>query len=218
MKRILLLLAACLLAAATPARAGFIDEQPSLSKLLFSEADSNLRLGFGVSPLGIMKNKASYALSVFQVHRTTEWIDWELFNASYGTTLSGSAESNLKLVTLRTAPKLRVFKGLSVGPVAGIEFVSFPDINSRLGNGVFFTPAVPFSTQGWIYGAAISEEFRMGANTPFKATQLVYRQVYSTTRSSREGWDYYYDTAALNADSSPIGPSWVFLIEFSMLY
>lgn len=215
--RALLLLASVL--AMSDARAGFLDDFPALSKLTFSESESRLYMGFGLSPFGIMKNKASYSVSVIQVHWLKDDYDVELFNATYGATIaSGSPTTNLKTVSFHMAPKLRVFRSVSVGPLLGLEFVSFPDVRARIGNGTFFAPSEPFSTQGLIFGAAFSETFHVGEKGVFKVNQILYKQTYSPLESSVQGWNYYYENNALNRDQAPIAPGWAFILNISYLY
>jgi hypothetical protein len=196
----------------------FEEEFPNLKKFVFSENKSNIFFGIGISPLGIVKNKAGFGLSIFQIHYIKGNLDWEMVNASFMSTASDVAETNFKSFTFRTAPKFKLFRILSAGPLLGIEFVNYPDISAKIGNGTFFTKPEPFSSRGLIYGAALSETFNIGKYT-IKANQLLYKQNYSTTEAFVDGWNYYYEGRAdLNLDPTPIAGGWVFMLEFSFLY
>src|SRR3989344_5176139 len=76
-------------------RAEIISEYPHLKKYLYSEHDSSFRFGFGLTPIRIMKSKAGFALNIFQIHFQSGWLDWEVFNASFGTTISGEPTSKV---------------------------------------------------------------------------------------------------------------------------
>jgi hypothetical protein len=210
--------AMALLVSAVAGHAAILEEHPALEKFLFRESDSNLYFGFGVSPLSIIKNKAGYGVSIFQLHLIRGNLDWELFSASYAATISDQAETRLRAFTFRSAPKLRVFGTFSVGPVGGIEFVNFPDVQSRIRKDTLSTQPEAFSSRGLIYGFAFSENFKMGKSTSVKASQLIYRQNYSVTDSDQPGWEYFYESNALNRDKGPISPGWVFVLEFSLLH
>src|SRR5687768_15856049 len=91
------------------ARADFTEEYPDLKKYKYEEPDTGVFLGFGLSPLTILNAKAGLALSFFQVHGVSEYLDIELFNAAYGQTLSSEAASTIRHFTFRTSPKFRIF-------------------------------------------------------------------------------------------------------------
>jgi hypothetical protein len=212
--------AVLLLSAFAPrAHATFSEDFPGLSKLTFSETESRIYMGFGMSPFGILRNKASYSLSLIQVHWMRDDYDIEIFNASYGATLAADTPvTNLKTVLFYTAPKKKIFRSISAGPLLGLEFISFPEVIARIGNGTFFTPLQPFSTQKFIFGVAFSETFKVGEKSLLKANQLLYKQTYSPLESSVTGWNYYYDDNALNRSQDAIAPGWVFVLNFSLLY
>ena len=195
----------------------FLDEAPSLKKFVFTEPEPVFYLGFGVSPLAIMRSKVGFSANIFQLHWLGEWMDWEIFSASFGMTLTESQTQRSRQFTFRTVPKLRVTSFLSVGPMLGVEFISFPDLPSQLYRNGFATPSEPFSSKGLVYGAAVSETFAVGEKYLFKANQVVYRQSYSTSQADNN-WSYIYADPALNKDQSLLSPSTVFMLEFSVLY
>jgi hypothetical protein len=198
----------------------FEEEFPHLKKFLFTERQSNIYFGLGVSPLSIIKNKAGFGLSIFQIHYVKGMLDWEIFNGSFITTASDLPDTSFRAYTFRTAPKIKLFKILSAGPLLGLEFVNFPLIDSQIRNDAsgFSTRSDTFSSRGLIYGAAISETFNIGSYT-LKANQLIYRQTYSTLESQADGWTYVYPGRSdLTIDQTPIAGGWVFMLEFSFLY
>lgn len=196
--------------------APFLDTYPHLAKHLFEEPDTGIHFGFGVTPVRLLKNKAGLAVSIFQLHWMSSLIDWELFNASYGTTLAGDPFSKVNTFTFRTSPKFRVSNTISIGPVVGLEFVSFPEVRARLGRDGRFTPFEPFSAKGLIYGVMASQNFSLG-RTILKLNQVVYRQTYDPAGTFK-GWGYFFEDNALNDDTSPIGPGVSILLEVSLLF
>jgi hypothetical protein len=201
------------------AHAGDItDEYPHLKQYVYAEDETPIHFGFGLSPLRIMKNSAGVALSVFQVHYTSSWLDWEIFNASFGTSFSGDATSKVNSYTFHMVPKLRLSEAVSIGILGGYEFVNFSDVTARLYKGNDFTPEEPFSSGGVIYGLALSETYPIGKKgLLLKIQQLAYKQNYKTAGTSR-GWNYDFTDNLLDEDASSISPGYVFRLEFSLLY
>lgn len=200
----------------TPSQS-FLDDNPSLKQYVYQEPTTHFYFGFGASPVTVFHNRFGFDVSVFQIHYMSSKIDWEIFNAAFGFTLPDSTGISERTYTFRTVPKWRLGKSLSVGPLLGYEFVSFPTVTAYLEKGLFTPVSYPFSAGGPIYGFAISETFDAGSDYKFKINELGYMQNYSTTGTSN-GWKYYYDQSSLNGDQTPIAPGWVFSFEFSFLY
>lgn len=199
------------------ARADFLDDYPNLKSHIFREPETPIHFGFGAAPVRIMKNKAGVAVSIFQVHLNQRWLDWELFNATMGFSISSEDESRVNSFTFRTTPKFKITDGMSVGPLLGYEFVSFPDVNARLLSDGRASPFEPYSSRGLIFGAAVSQTFDIGQKYKLKLHQIVYKQTYSTS-GTYDGWEYNYENNDYNLDATPLSPGPVFLLEFSLLY
>ncbi|MBC7385293.1 MAG: hypothetical protein H7301_03900 [Cryobacterium sp.] len=192
---------------------------PHLDQYLFKESDTKVRFGFGVSPFHVVKSKAGFSLSLFQVHYTTPTMDWEVFNADFGTTLSGDAFAKTNTFHFRTFPKWRITPKFSVGPLLGFEFLSFPEVKAQITRAGYATLEQPLSARGWVYGVGASQVFNMGEQTrAMRINEVVYKQNYNIHQPSAKGWEYLYSNSALNRDSSIIEPGMVFAIEISFLY
>src|SRR4051812_17570158 len=88
--------------------ASFQEDFPSLSKYLFVQPESKLFFGGGLTPVSVMNQKPDIALSIFQAHWITDYLDFELFNGMIGFSYLSSSNSNsLNHFTFRTAPKFR---------------------------------------------------------------------------------------------------------------
>ena len=195
-----------------------VDEIPTLQKYIYSEPESKIAFGFGISPLAIIKNRVGFTANIFQIHLVTKSWDWEIFSASFGNTISDSTGTNVRTYTFRSIPKFRITNTLSFGPIVGLEFVNFPDVSAELFKGNLFTKPNPFSAVGAIYGLSFSENLKWGKDYQFKINQLAYRQNYSTV-GTNNGWQYFFlNRDDLNADPTPISAGWVFAFEFSFLY
>lgn len=196
----------------------FMDEFPNLKKHLYNEPDTNIRLGVGISPILIMRDKAGFSANIFEVHWMKHPWDWLVFSASYGTTLSGEPLSKINAFTFRTVPKFKLSRILSAGVVFGYELVSFPDVNSKIYKGTLFSKDFePFSNSGWIYGAALSETLPLSGKFSLKLNQLLYKQTYDP-EGTYNGWLFYYENDALNKSKDQIAPGIVFLLEISLIY
>lgn len=204
-------------------KAVFLEEFPHLKQHLFSEPDTHLRLGVGVSPVQIMKNQEGLSANLLEIHWTKDWLDWELFTVSYGRTLSSEPTSQINAFTFRTIPKYRVSKVLSIGPLVGFQLISFPNVTAKLKKTMLdhSTPSSPefepLSVRGVIFGAAASETFDFGTHYVLKVSQIVYKQDYDPT-GTKNGWTYYFSDDALNSSTDLISPGMVFLFEVSVLY
>lgn len=192
---------------------------PNLQKFLFAERKSNLYFGFGLSPMTIQSNRIGFSANLFQIHYISDPWDMEIFSASFGETLAQQSYAQTRYFVFRTAPKYRVFKNISIGPMGGLEFVNFNSLNSRLNLNNYFTPEEPFSTFGFIYGGNLSETFSLGQNHLLKINEIFYWQNYPYQQTS-DGWKYYFSDPA-NPNSDPdinlIKPGTVFVLEISFL-
>lgn len=196
----------------------FLEEFPHLKKDLYEEPDNRLRFGFGLIPVQFMKNKAGVGVNIIQIHWMPRFIDWEVLGVSYSATVSGEPVSQINLFTFKTSPKIKITENISIGPVFGQEFVSFPLIKARLYKEVLFTPEEAFSTRGPLFGLVLSETFKLGEKYMIKVNQMAYRQNYKTD-GTNSGWKYYYTSdEALNKSQKPISPGIVFLMDVSFIF
>jgi hypothetical protein len=197
--------------------ADLLEEFPSLKKYTFREKDSSLYLGFGISPISLLNNQVFFTADIFELHYIRPLFDFELINASFGISLASDSTMNSNHFTFRTSPKYRVTQTISIGPMVGWEFVSFPGITDQLFKNNLSAPDGPFSSQGLVFGVEANENFSFGPDYFFKMSQLVYKQTYSVTQTG-DGWTYLFDRADLQQNPNTIGPGWVFMLEFSLLY
>jgi hypothetical protein len=195
-----------------------IDTYPGLEKFVSTERASNIYFGFGVNPFNLVCNKVGFSASVIQIHWIKDNYDFEIFNGSFGSAF-GKDYGSEQYFLLRTSPKYRIFKNISIGPLAGIEFVSFPDVQDELTKNNYFTQPVNFSSVGAVYGFSVAETFNIGTSgsTLLRVSESLYKETYSTV-GTKNGWNYYYLSNALNADASPIAATTVFLLEVSYLF
>jgi hypothetical protein len=205
------------MAIAATCRGDLVEEFPSLKKYTFREKESTLYLGFGISPLSLLGNQLFFTADIFELHFIRSYFDLELVNASFGVSLASNSSMNSKHFTFRTSPKYRVTPTISVGPMVGWEFVSFPGVTDQLYKNNFSAPDEPFSSQGFVFGGEANENFSIGSDYFLKVSQLVYKQTYSVTQTP-DGWTYLFDDPNLQANPNTIGPGWVFMLEFSLLY
>lgn len=213
----LIVLASLGVLSARPARANIVQNYPNLKKYLFEEESSAFYLGFGISPLSVLNNRVYFTANIFQLQWLNRTWDLELLSASFGFTVGREDYSNSRHFTFRSSPKWRINELISIGPLLGFEFVSFPSLQARFFKDGLFSPSEPFSSRGIIYGLSLSETFRFGDDYFLKLNQNIYQQTYSTTETS-DGWTYLYDRADIQADRSPIKSSLVFMLEVSFLY
>lgn len=194
-------------------------EYPELKKFLFKEPKSDFLFGLGVSPIGIANNRFVLSVNFFEFHWRHEPFDVEIFKASFGFGYSQQSYAGSRTFTIRTSPKFTLFHFLSIGPLIGYEYVSFPDVKSTLQYNQFATPTEPFSSLGLIYGAAVSETFPFQNDYLLKITQTVFQETYSTTQAGN-GWTYVFEEPSLQNDPArtQIKPSLVLMVDFSLLY
>ena len=195
-----------------------VEEFPGLNKFLFKEADNGVRIGFGISPIGLKAESVLFSINFFQIHYLTPWLDWEIFSSSFGLLTGDSPKTKSFNFVFRTAPKFRVFKNVSFGVVAGIEFVRYPEIDAI----IYKDPLAsrdyePFSNSGLIYGLTASQNFEIMTEYLLKLNQVVYFQTYSV-EETREGWEYLFRDGEIRRDTGPIEPDTVFMLEVSLLF
>jgi hypothetical protein len=195
----------------------FLERYPHLKKNTFAEPSSNLYLGFSVGIVGIVHDRMFFSANFFQVHYIRPYLDYEVLSISYGTTTANPSYVQSNHFVFRTIPKLRVTEHISVGPLVGYEYVSFPKINAVLYDGTYQTKTEPFSSKGLIYGVGASQDFITEAGTKIKINEMAYNETYSTKDAGR-GWSYLYDSSALRADATPIKAGAMFLIEIGMIF
>ncbi len=195
-----------------------LQEYPQLKRFVGGEPKLELKFGGGISPFQIVKDRVGFSLSLFQLHfRWDRWFDWEVFNASFGMTLGGDKTSKLQNFSFRTAPKFRMNSMFSVGPLVGYELISFPDVKAVQSKNNLSTKLEPFSSRGFVYGALVSETFKLSENFTLRTNQVFYKQNYPTGEI-QDGWRYVFTDAAVNNDRSKISAGYVFLLEFALLY
>jgi hypothetical protein len=205
-----------------------VDRFPELGSFIREEQASGLYFGFGVSPVTLVNGKFGFAASIFQLHYMKKSWDIELVNLSFGTAF-GDTLGKEQFFLLRAAPKFKIYRNISIGPLLGIEFVQFPNVTAAVtknvditGDGVpenAFTEQFDFSTFGYFYGGAISQLFEMGPrhDKAIRVSALYFQERYSVTET-RNGWTYYLQPNELNFDKTPIAPASMFMLEISYLY
>jgi hypothetical protein len=195
----------------------FIEDNPQFKRFLFRESDSRFRLGFGLTPFQIIKDKPAFSVSLFQLHFYYTWFAWEIIKASYAMTFGSSPATKIREIVLRSTPQFRINDMLSIGAIIGYEFISFPDVEMRLTKASLNTELEPFSSRGMIYGVSFSENFRILEKYILRAEQLGYRQNYRVAQSEN-GWTYTLTDSNLNRDRSDMKAGWVLQASFSFLY
>lgn len=209
----------CLAASAARA-ATFVETYPALQAHRLKEPRGPVSFGVGISPISLVQGKALHALSAFQVHYIDSWLDDEIINLKMGlTSISGVSNAGSRHVLLSTAPKLRLSSFLSVGPMLGYEFVSFPEVTAILKKGGLQTQSAPFSASGIVYGVAVSQMFPLSNGLNLKISELFFKQTYATDRTS-EGWEYQFDRPEIENDSekTAIKPGYVLMLEIALLF
>jgi hypothetical protein len=201
-----------------PPEGGFLETFPHLKPYVYEEPKSGFFLGLGLSPVGILGNSMMFSANFFELHWIRDRYDVELLNASYAFTRAETSEFQSTHFTFRTSWKYRFFGPISAGPLIGYEYVSFPGIGARIFQGGKIQPSSePFSSEGWIYGAMVSETFKYEKDYLIKINELAYEETYSTTHTA-QGWTYIYDDQSIQQDNSKIKAGTVIMIEGSFLY
>lgn len=214
---LILLLLANNLFAAPPPSSSIVEEYPDLKKFTFQEPHSDFYLGFGISPITIMRNKVCFSANVFQLAWLIPRWDLEIINVSFGFTVAKDNVATSRHFTIRTFPKVKITEFISIGPLFGLEFVSFPQLNARTTNGLFQTPAEPFSSVGFVYGGGVSQVIALGEGRLLRLNEAVYKQTYATDKNQHD-WTYVYNDNNIQSDRDPIKPGFVFMIEISLLF
>lgn len=196
-----------------------LEEFPHLGKRVYREPESRFLVGFALSPIALLRSRYATSAGLFQLHYRSGWLDYEIFGATLGFFFTSNDLAGSKYFLFRTVPKVRVLPFLSVGPLLGLEFVSFPSVQARLFKGGFGTPVEPFSSNGIVYGGVLAQTFDLGGGYVLKLSQLVYQQTYSTTEAF-DGWIYVFEDPALQADPnrSLIKGSLVIMLEAALLF
>ncbi len=200
----------------------FVEKNPHLQQYLFVEPRSDFYFGVAISPVGFVNNKVLLSVNVFQLHyRKGPW-DLELLSVGVGYAFPRQSFAGSRHFTFRTAPKVSILKFLSLGPLVGAEFISFPEIGARIKKDIdgktFATPVEPFSSKGLVLGLQVTQTFKLGEGLLFRVSENIYRQTYSTETTFND-WNYdYVDKPELSSDRSVIDASWVFAIEFAVLF
>ncbi len=203
----------------------FYEEYPKLKKFTFKEPLSGIFFGIGVSPISLLNNRIYFGGNFFQVHWIKNRWDIEILSASVGFSVGSDMvgvnknSTASRHFTIRTFPKFRLFKNMSLGPVFGIEFISFPEINAQQLIGVEATNVEPFSNQGFIWGFGASQLIELSNGMKLKINEIAFRQTYSVTESA-VGTIFVFSDNEIQSDPERalIAPGWVFLIEASVLF
>jgi hypothetical protein len=214
---VLLLFTACF---SQKSNAVFLEDYPHLNQYIFEEDDTGFHFGVGVSPVGFIDSHWTVGINFFQLHYMTENWDIELINTSIQLKRAKNFFSRSRHFVIRSGPKYRINKTLSIGAVVGMEFVEFPNVQTRLTNGFLFTEFdEPFSNIGAIYGIMASQVFHPWKEMSLRVNQVIYKQSYSALKTHK-GWDFFFQEPSINADTSKdlIKPGVVILFEFSLMY
>lgn len=212
------LMASVILGSASSAQADFLDDFPHLKKLQYGEPSSPVRLGFGVTPVGIMKDKNYLGFSLLQAHWLSRWVDWELAGFSFGVSNARNSYADSRSFIARTVPKFRPLENLSFGAVLGYELITFPNAKSKVHKELpskagVSTPEEPFSSKGLVYGGIMS----LLVNTSFgtiRVSPLYLVRTYPH-KELDDGWRYIFTNAELMSDEAveELAPESVVAIE-----
>ena len=196
----------------------FMDAFPKLKDYRYEEPPTGFYMGFGVSPIGVVKDRTMFSANFLQVHWMNRWLDYEILNATFASTRASSAEYQSTSFTFRTSLKYKISNWFSAGALVGYEFVSFPNLKAVLTNNPYKTYEEPFSSRGPIYGAIATETFKW-KDTPYviQLNEVGYQESYSTS-STADGWDYNFGASPVQADRTLIQASLVFAIEAAFLF
>ncbi|MBK7963312.1 MAG: hypothetical protein IPK04_20260 [Bdellovibrionales bacterium] len=195
----------------------FLEAYPHLKDHLYREPSSDSYFGFSLAPVGLLKNRMIFMMNFFQAHRVTEKWDWEILSTSFGLTNAKPASAQSYHFVFRTVPKYRLTDTISLGPVIGLEYVSFPKAQAFLSKAPWTTEPEDFSSRGAIYGLALSQIFGLNSDHPFRVTEFLYQQTYSTEHSA-DNWKYIFTDNELNKEQDPIKAGPVFLVEFGYMF
>ena len=207
--------------------AQLIQDFPELKKFLYQPPKAPIYIGVGVNPLGIMGSKLFVGINLFQAHYLTSFWDVEIFSATIGQSRSNKNFASSRHFFARTSPKIIVMNifqtgTVSIGPVAGMEFVSFPQIpvKKRQPDTNQITPDFEdLTTSGFFYGFMVSETFTLAKDRRFKMSQTIFKQSYDVKKTD-QGWvfDYQDSSIGLTENQKEIQADTVFMLEFAYLF
>ena len=197
----------------------FLKEYPNLNKFIYQREHSRIYLGIGVTPLAMTDNRFILSGSLFQLHYINKLWDIELFNISLGLNQAEDSTYSSYHFIIRTAPKMRIYKNLSLGGIIGWEFVSFPKVMKKEYKNQYFTPMEPFSSTGAILGIIFSQEFKYYDKFIIKINEFIYREFYSV-KEAEYSWKYWFEDEKIeqDPDRKAIAPSFVGGLEISILF
>ncbi|MBN2693609.1 hypothetical protein JXR93_03015 [bacterium] len=197
----------------------FLKEYPQLNKHTYKKPNSGIFIGVGITPIGMTDSRFILSGSVFQLHYIKDILDFELFNISFSINNAEKSEYTSYHLIVRTAPKMMINQYLSVGGIAGWEFVSFPDVNKKEYKGEKFTPLEPFSTTGFIFGIIVTQNFKYYEKYRIKISEFLYREFYSV-KESTNSWKYWFEDPLIQQDPerNKVAPSFVGGVEISILF
>ncbi len=207
----------CLFGAAPIARAEFLKDFPQLNELTFREPASPIRLGAGIVPIGIMKDKTFIGFSPLQAHWHSNWLDWEIASFWIGLSNARNTYADSRSFFARTVPKFRLLERVSIGVIAGYELITYPEIGSKIYKGRWFTPEEPFSSRGTVYGGMISLTFPMGKQM-LRVSPLYLVRTYPY-KTLKNGWSYIYTHPDVQTDAAieELAPESLVAIELGIM-
>ncbi len=194
----------------------FISSHPLLKEHIFIEPPSNINLGIGLVPLGAVKNKLFIGLDVFQLNWTFSFIDWEILSTTIGFVFPQDNTVNAKYFLALTKPKIRISKKISIGLLAGYEFVIFPNLTSFIEKNNYVTPDQPFSSSSFVYGFSASQYLSISNSYNLKISELFFKEHYSVEKT-QSGWNFNFSKNSQAFDKATVAPSWVFLLEIALI-
>jgi len=203
-----------------------IQDYPELKKFLYVPPKAPIYIGLGASPISLMGSKLYFSFNLFQVHYLSDYWDIEIFSASIGQAKSDKGFANSRHFTARTSPKFVFFHifdtgRVSVGPLFGMEYVTFPSIEvKKCRNNICTRDYEELTNSGYIIGGELSQTFTLRKDRRFKVTEVFYKQKYIVDKSER-GWNYQPedpDVFGVSENKKELEASTVFMIEFSYLF
>lgn len=207
-------------AAAVPATSviekPFLENYPNLKPYIYKEPGSGFYMGFGLIPIGVLKDKTLLAADFFQLHYINSNWDYQILGASYGVTRAQSTAYQSNNFTFTSHVKFKWGSLFSFGPLIGYEYVTFPNLDAKLIKSPYQTPYEAYSSRGMIYGGIVSETFAYKEYL-IQVSEVVYKQTYSNVKT-KENWTYYYDSPDVRADPGLVAPAMVSMVEFSILF
>jgi hypothetical protein len=195
---------------------GFLAAHPTLKNFIFIEPPSEFSLGIGLIPVGVAGGRFLAGIDVFQLNWANSWLDWEILSTTIGFGFAQNSLNNSKHFIAATLPKLRLAESVSVGLMLGYESATFTNLLSYIEKDRHFTPNEPFSANSLIYGFVFSEYMKLNSSKKVKLSQKVFRENYSIDKTAA-GWTIKFPQFQGDFDKTPISPSWVLLLEVSLV-